>query len=165
MKILITLILPFFLVQAIYAQDKKGTVSPPVNEFNFSSIIQVENTSKDELHKRARRWAAYNCDVVTLDDDEEIAARGIVFLDKLYQDDIAYTIKVSVKDGKYKYEIVNLRVKSRYYGNNVGVVEYPLQDYWMIGKKNFDNAVREELNDKLITSLEKAMNTPIDDNW
>jgi hypothetical protein len=165
MKILITLILPFLLVKGIYAQEEKGTDTPPVNESVYSNIIQVENTSKEELHKRARKWAAYNCNVITLDDGEEIVGHGIVFLNKLYQDDIAYTIRIKVKDSRYKYEIVNLRVKSRYYSGNIAVVEYPLEDYVMIGKANFDKAVKEELNRKLIVLLDKAMNTPLDNNW
>jgi hypothetical protein len=164
MKILITLILPFLFVKGTYAQEEQGTVLPPVNEITYSKVIQVDNTSKEELHKRARKWAAYNCDVISLDDDEEIVSRGIVFLNKWYQSDIGYTMKVKVKDSRYKYEIINLRVKSRYYADDA-VAEYPLEDYSMIGKKNFDKVVSEELNHKLIDLLEQAMKTPIDDNW
>jgi hypothetical protein len=165
MKILITLILPLLLVNGIYAQEGKGTVTPPVNEVAFSNIVQVENTSKEELHKRARKWAAYNCDAITLDDDGEIVGHGIIFLNKMDQNDISYTIKLKVKDNRYKYEILNLRVKARYYNNNVAIVEYPLEDYSMIGKANFDKAVKEELNRKLIALLDKAMKTSIDENW
>jgi hypothetical protein len=165
MKILNTLILTLLLVNGTYAQKDPGTALPPVKEIAYSKIIHVDNTSNEELHKRARKWAAYNCDAITLDDDEEIVGRGIVFLSKWDLTDISYTIKVKVKDNRYKYEIVNLRVRSRYYNNNVAIVECPLEDYSMIGKKNFDEAVSEELNHKLIASLESAMKTPIDDTW
>jgi hypothetical protein len=163
MKTLITLILPLLLVKVTYAQEEQGAVLPPANETPYSNVIQVDNTSKEELHKRARKWAAYNCELIVLDDSEEIVAHGIVFLNQWYQSDITYTVKVKVKESRYKYEITNLRVRSRY--NDSGAIEYPLEDYTMIGKKKFDQVVKEELNHKLIVLLEQAMKTPIDDNW
>jgi hypothetical protein len=163
MKNPITLILLLLLVKGIYAQEKQEAVLPPEdNKIIYSNIIQVDNTSKEELYKRARKWAAYTCDVITLDDNDEIVGRGIVFLGQFYSYDISYTIKLKVKDGRYKYEIINLRVRSR--SQDDGAVEYPLDDYIteMIGGKN---KLGKEFNQKLIALLEKTMKTPIDDNW
>jgi hypothetical protein len=164
MKISMALILSLLLVKETHAQENRGAVLSVVDkQIIYSNIIEVDSTSKEELYKRARKWVAYTCDVITLEDSNEIVAHGVLFLNQFVLSDILYTIKVKVKDNRYRYEFIHLRVRSRSQGS--GVVEYPLESYSIIGKKKFDREVGEELNLKLIPLLEKAMKNPVDDNW
>jgi hypothetical protein len=164
MKISMILILPLLVAGGLYAQEKQGSELPRKgDQISFSNIVQVDNTSKEELHRRAGKWAAYTCDAVTLNDDDEVVANGILFLNLFSQDDIRYTIKVKVKDSRYKYEITNLRVRSRY--PDTAGIEYPIEDYIIIGKKKFEKVAVEQINKEIIESLEQVMKTSEDDTW
>ncbi len=86
----------------------------------FSEVVPVEGVSKEELYNRAKIWftTSYNSanDVLQMDDKENgqiIGKAVITYNSSLYNasehfdGSINYTIKVLIKDGRYKYEISN----------------------------------------------------------
>lgn len=81
------------------------------------NTISIDNTSKNELYNRAKKWTANNFrsskDVIQLDDKEagKIIIRGITVYNApafnpgtAYSGNIIFTFSFDCKDGKYKYE-------------------------------------------------------------
>lgn len=84
----------------------------------YSEVIQVDSASANELYNRAKFWLAssYNSskDVLQIDNknDGQILGKALfsfnqTFLDRSGQTkgSIKYTISITVKDGRYKYEV------------------------------------------------------------
>lgn len=175
--------LTFILITSfVFGQDKLLGILPLKDgNVNYSGVVQVDSiskdtTKKDELYKRAKRWFidTYNSakDVIQLDDKEngEIIAKGffevsrqVGFLLTTQTFNIWQTFKIQVKDGRYKYEITDFRIKSI-----TGEMDQPLEK-WMSGSEVEYNKKYCVLIDthvkELITSLEKFMNTKPKDDW
>jgi hypothetical protein len=87
---------------------------------SFTAVVQVEGVQKDELFARAQAWYATTfkcgkCVMQTADKEAgQIIGRGAfeytcaTFLSRGVIDGwVTYTVKVFVKDGRYKYEITD----------------------------------------------------------
>lgn len=120
----------FFLLSFMLSFGQKETPKLPIdsntNKITYSEIINVDSLiSKQELYSRAREWFAetYNSskEVVQMEDKEsgKIIGKAITQVYyKMFGTDhphgyINYTISISVKDGKYKYEITDLHHKGQ----------------------------------------------------
>src|SRR5690606_17454969 len=107
-------------------------------EVTFTEVVQVEGVDAADLYTRAKLWftETYNSskDVIQMDDKEAgvIVGKG---LSKLYIDfksvqvpaNMLYTVKVYLKDGRYKYEITDIRYENEpkaEYGNVI-TTTYP----------------------------------------
>jgi hypothetical protein len=108
LKIIVTLFI--FMSMTIFGQDK----------LTYTEVIQVDSISKKELYNRAKLWFAnaYNSanDVLQLENKEngQIIGKAImkynptVFVGSAAtKGSIKYTIKIFVKEGRYKYEIID----------------------------------------------------------
>lgn len=97
----------------------------------YTEVVQVDSISAIELYSRAKFWfvTAYNSanDVLQMDNKEngEIIGKAImkynpnVFVgSETTKGNIKYTIKIFVKDGRYKYEITDFIHDP--YGNQYG---------------------------------------------
>jgi hypothetical protein len=97
----------------------------------YTEVVQVDSVSKTELYNRAKLWFAtvYNSanDVLQMDNKEsgEIVGKAILKYNPTVfsgseqtKGNIKYTIKVFVKDGRYKYEITDFIHDP--YGNQYG---------------------------------------------
>lgn len=119
MKTLFTLLFTLIAFTS-FAQEVKQDL--PVDEsgkINFTEVIPVEATTKDELYTRARAWFATTFNsanrVLEMDDKESGVLIGKAFQD-IYvsslgipvQTKLWYNVKVYLKDGRYKYELTEL---------------------------------------------------------
>ena len=157
--IIIAVLLPLF---AFAQKNVSEKIFPEVNgEINYTEVVKVDSTiKKDELYVNAKAWfvGTYKSanDVLQMQDKEAgvLIGKGIFEIPyKLFvgstRVSVNHTIKVYVKDGKYKYEITDLEGKQ-------------LTTY---GWKSFDiNKAKNDINKKIlsiISSLKTAMQKPI----
>jgi hypothetical protein len=96
---------------------------PASGKIDYSEVVQVAGANQAELYARAKLWFADTFKsakaVVQADDkdtgiiqgtafqDISVVAMGIPSAVKLW-----YTIKIALKDGRYKYDITDLRVQN-----------------------------------------------------
>lgn len=135
----------------------------------YSEVIEADGT-KDELYTRARTWFAETFNdsrgVIQMDDKDAgiIIGKGKF----IYTDNGAthFTIKIQVKDGRYKYDIFDLNeeVVMPYYSGRVLVSKTfnytPYQLFYSKkGKKNLDYAEALDLRmNKVVSKLVDSMN-------
>lgn len=159
----------------------------------YTDVIQVDSVTKDELYNRAKLWFAttYNSanDVLQIDDKAEgqIVGKAIVMYNPTIlsasnqtKGPIKYTIKLFLKEGRYKYELSDFIHDP--YGNQYGKISMgtittdeicPNPTRTMT--KRWNNDVWEEIKNQIekninsiIESLKQAMITPTEsknDNW
>jgi hypothetical protein len=97
----------------------------------YTEVVQTDSASKNELYNRAKLWFvnAYNSasDVLQMDNKEEgqIIGKAIMKYNPTVfsgseqtKGNIKYTIKIFVKDSRYKYEITDFVHDP--YGNQYG---------------------------------------------
>lgn len=84
-------------------------------KINFSEVVHVDGASKDDLYERAKIWFANafvsSNSVIQLDNKEGglIMGKGVVVQkDKHWGKSWKFTIKLQMKDGRYKVEIYDL---------------------------------------------------------
>jgi len=79
----------------------------------YSNVVNVENTTKDNLYSHAKIWFADTFksaqNVIQLDDINagKIIGKGSVLLTN-NNEYLKFTLAINVKDGRYKYEIYDL---------------------------------------------------------
>ncbi len=168
MKTIVTLVWLLLATPFAYAQDPlvdKGT-----GLVTFTGVVHVDSTlSKAELYSRAREWFArtYNDadKVLSMDDRESGKLLGDAFQHiKIYSSfkKMYYQIGVFVKDGRYKYEITNLRYQDyRADAAKVPAEIHFVHGYYKNGKtKPTSELYRRETEETvraLIASLEVIM--------
>lgn len=167
----------------VFGQDKLLGILP-LNDgkVTYSGVVQVDNMNKDELYKMTRRWFidTYKSakDVIQLDDKENGEVIGKGFFETIWQVTFYYkmniniwqTIKIQVKDNKYKYEITDFNVKyhssaSQYTsGSNI---DMPLE-LWNKGRDDNNKKTYTKIDlevNSIITSLEKYIKSKPKDDW
>ncbi|WP_051359804.1 DUF4468 domain-containing protein [Adhaeribacter aquaticus] len=91
---------------------------------NFTEVVQVPDVTSKELYTRGREWFATafrSADAVLEMEDKDSGK----LIGKAYQDIVIkvlmpvrmklwYTVKIQVKDGRYKYDITNLEHQGYY---------------------------------------------------
>lgn len=100
------------------------------HKITYQGVVQVPGVSADELYSRAREWFAvtFNSGKAVLDMDDRVAGKLIgngystyyqttLFLAGEYQ--LWRSVKVYVKDGRYRYELTGFTVSGPY--NMTGV--------------------------------------------
>ena len=145
----------------------------------YEGVIAVDSATKDALYQRAKRWVvdAYKSakDVIQLDDPDngELVVKGkfktywqTTFLagQDVY---IAHTISISVKDGKYRYQMTDFVVSgynpsSQYSAG--GPWEQALEDCAKGRVQNTQRFFQEKVEPEIqetIGSLKQAMLQPI----
>ncbi len=150
---------------------------------NYSEVIKVDSISKDELYNRAKIWFAIACnsskDILQMDNKEEGQIIGkakmsynptILNASGRTYGIINYTIKLYLKDGRYKYEItdfIHVPTGNSSYGNLpfdliTTDVNSPIQHKGQYKSWNDKvwNDIKNQISDKitpLIESLKKSM--------
>lgn len=172
MKALVILILSFVLSNGIVGQEKYLDTFPLKDgKVTYSAVIQTDGIAKDELYKRAKIWLANNTEIIKFDDKDLIVGGGVFLLKlsfplkstKIY---VRQIISIEFKDGKYKYDISDFRINYFDVSNgNAHQLDFPLEKPKRLALskrklKKIDPQVKD-----LISSLDKAMKTPIEDNW
>jgi len=183
MKNILFIIISVIILIQVKAQDKHLNVLPLVDgKITYTDVVKVDSVSKDELYNRAKRWFVdnYNSskDVIQLDDKEngEIIAKG--FFEEFWQV-TAYSgmnvnvwqkIQIQIKDGRYKYEITDFRIKyfvsaSQY--TAATNIDNSLEE-WNIKRVKNCQRILVKIDDyikSLILSLDLAMKIESDDSW
>ena len=151
-------------------------------KITYTGVVQIDSISSAELYKRSKRWFfdTYNSgkDVIQLDDKENGEIIGKGYFETYWQSsflggmniNVYQTIKVQVKDGRYKYEITDFKVKyfvpaSQY--TKASNVDEPLET-WNTWREENCNKIRAQIDldvKGLIASFEKFIRTKPRDDW
>ncbi len=171
--IIIAVLLPLF---ALAQKKVSETNFPEVSgEINYTEVVNVDTSiKKDELFNRTKAWFVDNYksanDVIQMQDKDAgiIMGKGIftygynpVSLSDRVTVNISHTVKIYVKDGKYKYEITDL--SGRYYSTGGYSNLVIKNDGIGYNKRNYEKLC-ESINASVlqtIASLKKAMQKPI----
>lgn len=106
----------FFSVFVITVEAQDSTRVDPVT---FSKVVQAEGMTKDALYSSIHDWFIANYksanDVMVTSDKEGglIVGKGVIIYDygkttySCYKGYIKYTIRVTIKDNRYKVELEN----------------------------------------------------------
>lgn len=164
-----------------YALDSANRIFPQIDgQIIYTGIVQVDSAKKDELFNRAKAWfvTQYKSanDVIQMEDKEAGILMGKGLFVELYNFgflvgpvsvNVYHTVKVYVKDGKYKYEITDLNGKyyerpSKY--SSGGLQSMPIGNVLGPGNKKNYKKFLEDTNahvNSIIASLQYEMNKPL----
>jgi hypothetical protein len=142
----------------------------------YTGVVDVPNTSKDELFDRAKIWFVNSYrsanDVLQLDDKANGRLIGKGYFeqyDRTLNVSVYHTISIYVKDNKYKYEITNLNTKFFASGGGIvtgGWVENTLEHWDTKKSSKFIISVNARIQGT-ISMLEDAMKNAnkTSDDW
>ena len=156
----------------------------------YSEVVVVEGATKEQLYQKARAWFndAFKSskDVIQIQDKEtgELAGKGIMtstvifkYLgERKYNASYNFSMKIFVKDGKYKYELTdfdNYEVaenKVTALGIITSAAECPVK-WSMVSQKKMNEvwtSAKENLQLKIepfLASLKKTMSASVSNNW
>ncbi|MDN4164875.1 DUF4468 domain-containing protein [Cytophagales bacterium LB-30] len=182
-KRIVIIFLILFYTNTINAQEKLLDILPLEDgRVTYSGVVQVNDVSRSQLYNNAKRWFidTYTSgkDVIQLDDKEsgEIIGKGYfeeVWMVTAYSGqnvNVWQTIKVQMKDGRYRYEITDFRMKYIVPASNytrATEIDLPIEE-WNKGRdKNnakFYPKIDSHVQD-MISSLEKVMKSSEGDDW
>lgn len=163
---------------SISVQSQNWPLDSISNKISYSEVVIVPAVSKQELFHRATMWFTLNFksskDVVQLSDENsgEIIGKGSFNVDYTGLGAknigfVSFTILVSVKDGKYKYQITDF-----WHDGGVSNVKSPgdlliEKPGWTITKGAW-LGVKEQTKSNvsnIIESLKISMGKQTIDNW
>lgn len=107
-----------FMSLLMITKSQELPIDSSTNKVSYSEVVKVDGTSKDELYTRAREWfsMAFKDAKSVLDMDDKAAGKLIGkgnstgtfnILGTRFTLRIHYTISVTTKDGRYRYEITD----------------------------------------------------------
>jgi hypothetical protein len=159
----------------VYGQDSLFSTLPvKKGKVFYSGIVNIDGVSKEELYNRAKRWFVNTYtsaqDNIQIDDKDngEIVGKGCF---RTYWDvtiisgtevNICETVRILIKDGKFKYEFKNFSIK--YFAapdqRNISPdIDMPLENWKSYSKNNAKRIFKKidaDVND-LIKSLSAAV--------
>jgi len=155
-------------VSSTFCQEKLEDILPLKNNIvTYSGIIDVENTSKDELFKRAKRWFVLASksakDVIQMDDKEngELIGKATFKVEYFYLNPyILHTITILVKDSKFKYQITDFSYSDNQ-NTKFSIEHFPKM--WA-GKKKLYTRINEAVEGE-IASIKKQMTSSESSEW
>lgn len=143
----IILIILLSIVNLSQAQKLSDVLPLKDGKINFSETVNVDSTKKDILYSKSKLWFANTFksakDVIQLDDKEN----GIILGKGIYQDtekvglagtiqrNWKFTIKIQLKDAKYKAEIYDIDLTT----NQSNPPTTASMDWYFGVKKLYDN--------------------------
>ena len=183
MKKIYILFLVLFISNWILAQDKLLGILPLKDgKVTYTDVVQLQGVSKDEMYKRAKHWFidSFNSgkDVIQFEDKEngEVISKGCfktIWMTNFYSSqsiNVWKTIKIQIKDDRYRYEITDFRMRNYYLpSQNASITDVgiPLEE-WNKGHDSSNKRFYPKINTQLtslIKSLEVAMKSNISDSW
>lgn len=156
-------------------KDKFFSILPEVDGVvMYTGVVQVDSTiTKTELFNRAKAWfvTEYKSanDVIQMEDKEAGVIMGKGFAEADYKANfmavnyanIYHTVKVYVKDGRYKYEITDLTGKFK---AETGFNDIDIDNVIPVYNKPRKEKIITSANAKMLSiieSLKKGMSKPI----
>jgi hypothetical protein len=167
MNKLITLVL-VFITTVSFSQESR-------TNWTFSEVVEVPNVTKDELYIRGKSWFAKTFksanNVIQMDDKDagKIIGKGAIMIESncticgasgIHTSNggpVSFTIEVSFKDNKFKYDITGLTHSAKSPGGNLEN-EKPDCGGMAMTKKTWA-AIKTQTEEKvlaMITSLKTA---------
>lgn len=145
------------------------------SDFNYNEVVEVPNTSKNELYARAMAWineAFVSSKAVIQSQDKEEGtiygtARFILEDRKDFKSEVNYSFRIDVKDNKFRYTFKDYTYKDEYPEHSRGPMALTMEDpdtkrmtkkYW---EKTKASALPKTKNQ--IASLVQAMNKKTSD--
>jgi hypothetical protein len=167
----------------LFAQEKLMDVLPMQDgKVVYTAVTNADSTTKDVLYSNAKQWFAETYksaqDVIQLDDKDAgtVIGKGLfksgftVFMDAL-QVNVHHTVKIYVKDNKYKYEItdfiIDFHVAASKY-NSASDYEGTLEDFVKGRNKNNMRKMCTDIDTQvqsMIASLQKEMKSNANKDW
>jgi hypothetical protein len=111
----------------------------------YSEVVQIEGKTAQQLYTTAREWFAKTFvsanDVIQMEDpvsgkiigkgsnhitESYVVGKGITVMHTKIDWYPNFTLKIEVKDGRYKYELTDIKIKS---SSEFGTAEVPFADY------------------------------------
>ena len=131
-KITTTLLTVLTTLSLSFGQTENSPVPIVDNKVNYTETVTVDSSSKkDVLFGKAKLWFANSFkssnDVIQLDDKDNgiVLGKGIIIKNEMtglqsVKKTWRFTVKIQVKDGKYKAEIYDIDYTFEMPGNNIG---------------------------------------------
>lgn len=149
MKKIIT-VLSLFLCLSVKAQQVVIPIDTTTNSVSYSEVVKVDSASKDILYTRAKQWFAITFTasnyVVQMDDKQsgKIIGKGsepLVYSYALTKQNYHanYTISITVKDGRYRYEVSDISVPD----DNVLGYHLTLNDIVITGRTSMEKTKKD----------------------
>lgn len=137
MKYLIAL---FALVSLCASAQTRLPMDSATKQYSYSEVVIVDSTSKDELYLRAKEWFANSFksanDVLQMDDKEagKLIGKGntdihVKSVGLTVPVMLKFTVKVTAKDNRYRYEITNLIYRNYANEYNLNPTDVPAEDF------------------------------------
>ncbi|WP_312823237.1 DUF4468 domain-containing protein [Epilithonimonas sp.] len=165
----------------LFGQDATPQQEAPPTEFSVSKeqqltdfiVVPCEGKTKEELYKKTLEWISktYNkpSEVIRAQvENDYVRFQGIETKGYcrnpmvMICEDMQYEVEVSVKDGKYKFDVVKLEsAETNKYGRVIGWGAIEIKKGWMHFKSNGE--VRDQYKDTMpkiaryINSLNKSL--------
>jgi len=167
-----------------YSQEKLFDVLPLNNDkIYYSGIVNVDSINALELYHRGKKWFidSFNSakDVIQLDDKENFEIVGKGFFEELWavtfyasiQVKVWQTIRIQCKDGRFKYEFYDFRIKyyvpADQYSKSADI-DMTLEE-WGTGRKSnakkFYEKVNTNVNELKLDLIKKMRSKVQNDNW
>jgi hypothetical protein len=146
---------------------------------NYSGVVNVDSVNKTELYNRAKHWLVETYksakDVIQIDDKENGEVIGKVFFEIYWTNtfysglniNIWHTLKIQVKDGRFRYEITDFSVKYSYIYHGLNYVDAPLETWNSARPENLKKVLLhvDEKMQEMVLSLKNYMKKPMNNNW
>lgn len=112
----------FLLPVFCRGQNIKLPIDSDTKKITYQEVVHVDSTSKDELYTRAREWFARNFvsskEVLQMEDRAagKIIGKGSADGYATFQKAsvgywLHYTISITIKEGRYRYEITDFKIQ------------------------------------------------------
>ena len=127
----VTLALICLFVAKSYAQGQQPPVPYIDGKVKYSEVVSIDGNTAGQLYGKAKLWfaAAFKSaqDVIQLDDKENgnLLGKGIIVQDQVngltnIRKTWRFTVKIQVKDGRYRAEVYDITYTFEMPGNNIG---------------------------------------------
>lgn len=108
MKSILTSLIFFLFSIVAYSQDSTN------GKYYYSDVVHVEGATKDELYQRGIEWVTNTFrgpkTAIQIQDKEagNIVCKGVFEIPLPAEDYVFYSMRIIVKDGRYKYILSNM---------------------------------------------------------
>jgi Domain of unknown function (DUF4468) with TBP-like fold len=182
-KVLLIAMTLFFAIPIVKAQDKSEEAKTVLvkednsDNYYYEGVVPVEGVTKEEMFKRAKQWVLSTLKTgdnnIQFDESTSIINSSTILVKGKkgmgYSPDALINFKINIwfKEGKYKFRLDNVLVRTTESGAPIVAYAPKLRNY----TKGYNNYLVGKINSEFIgltENLEKAIktgNASSKDNW